>query len=180
MNIGEYMSNMILYGVLQQRNVLKGSIGKKKESPGQIIYISDYSEVSTTTQTGNVTTVATNNYSDITARLPITFISSSNVLIDYTIYGKTSSLENQQNTGVGDYDETTDQYVIPITVTNDQSEIITTTLYLDAPLMDGDSMSMVEFGDSINVHIGQNTMTVGTTVQPSIVRIVCREVYSSS
>lgn len=137
-----------------------------------IVHDSDYTMVVTTTGVYDITVVDIDSYITLKARLPITFFSYDEELLDYTIYGRTS----QQNIGVGDYDETTGKYIIPVTVTNSNSETITTNLLSDSMLLDGDSMSMVDFGETIGVHIGQNAMTVGTVVQPSTVKIVYRGV----
>lgn len=64
--------------------------------------------------------------------------------------------------GVGDWDETEQQYKIPITV-NDT----TTNIYTDHQLIDGDSLDYTTDQTSIPITQGDNTLTVGTAVQPS-------------
>jgi hypothetical protein len=64
--------------------------------------------------------------------------------------------------GVGDWDETEQKYVIPVTVGG-----VTTNLYTDAQLMDGDSLYYTTDQTSIPITPGDNTLTVGTAVQPS-------------
>lgn len=53
-------------------------------------------------------------------------------------------------------------YCIPITCGG-----TTTNIYLDAPLMDGDTITKTSTGVDIPTVSGSNTLSVGTTVQPS-------------
>lgn len=57
-------------------------------------------------------------------------------------------------------------YKIPITCGG-----VTTNIYLDSPLYEGDSISFSAAGVEIPTAEGENTLTVGTTVQPSAVEI---------
>lgn len=57
-------------------------------------------------------------------------------------------------------------YKIPITCGGE-----TTNIYLDSPLYEGDSISLSTAGVEIPTVEGENTLTVGTTVQPSAVEI---------
>ena len=77
---------------------------------------------------------------------------SGEPLTDYTIYGNTG--------GVGDLDG--NRYVIPVT-----SGGVTTNLYLDAPLGAGDTLTYTDTGIALPTVDGDNTITFGTSVQPS-------------
>jgi len=68
--------------------------------------------------------------------------------------------------GVGDWDETEQKYVIPVTVNG-----ATTTLYTDHQLMDGDSIDYATDQTQIPLATGNNTLSVDTAVQPSKVFI---------
>lgn len=57
-------------------------------------------------------------------------------------------------------------YKIPITCGG-----VTTNIYLDSPLYEGDSISFSAAGVEIPTIEGENTLTVGTTIQPSAVEI---------
>lgn len=61
-------------------------------------------------------------------------------------------------------------YKIPVTCGGE-----TKTIYLDAPLGASDSISMTDTGISIPTVDGSNTLSVGTTVQPSSVYIKYKE-----
>lgn len=106
---------MKLYGSIQQQTILTGSVGKPRAIPGRTVYISDYSEIVTPAQTGTVTEVETPSYTDLTSQLPVTFVSSAEELMDFTIYGKTAG-SGGTATGVGNYDSATGKYQIPVTV----------------------------------------------------------------
>ena len=67
--------------------------------------------------------------------------------------------------GVGDADD--NKYAIPLTI-NGQ----TYTIYLDAPLGEGESISFVDTGIDIPTVKGVNTLSVDTIVQPKSVTIV--------
>lgn len=58
------------------------------------------------------------------------------------------------------------EYAIPITCGG-----ATQTIYLDAPISTGDSVTMADTGVIITPESGVNTLSVGTTVQPSEVSI---------
>lgn len=62
------------------------------------------------------------------------------------------------------------KYKIPVTCGGE-----TNTIYLNAPLGASDSISMTDTGISIPTVDGSNTLTVGTTVQPSSVYIKYKE-----
>ena len=64
--------------------------------------------------------------------------------------------------GVGDYDETEQKYKIPVTVNG-----ITTNLFTDHQLMDGDSIDFTTDQTAIPIATGNNTLTVDTAVKPS-------------
>ena len=63
--------------------------------------------------------------------------------------------------GVGDYDETEQKYRIPVTVNG-----VTTNLYTDRQLMDGDSIDYATDQTQIPIATGNNTLTVDTAVKP--------------
>lgn len=58
-------------------------------------------------------------------------------------------------------------YKIPITCGG-----VTTNIYLDTPLYEGDSISFSAAGVKIPTIEGENTLTIGTTVQPEKISIV--------
>ena len=64
--------------------------------------------------------------------------------------------------GVGDWDETEQKYRIPVTVNG-----VTTNLYTDHQLMDGDSIGYATTETEIPLAMGNNTLTVDTAVKPS-------------
>lgn len=64
--------------------------------------------------------------------------------------------------GVGDWDETEQKYVVPVTVNG-----TTTNIFTDHQLMDGDSIDYATDQTAIPIAIGNNTLTVDTAVQPS-------------
>lgn len=64
--------------------------------------------------------------------------------------------------GVGDWDETEQKYRIPVIVNG-----VTTNLYTDHQLMDGDSIDYATDQTTIPLATGNNTLTVETAVQPS-------------
>lgn len=66
--------------------------------------------------------------------------------------------------GVGDWDETEQKYRIPVTVGG-----VTTDLYTDHQLMDGDSIDYTTTETTIPLETGNNTLTVDTAVQPKSV-----------
>lgn len=68
--------------------------------------------------------------------------------------------------GVGDWDETAQRYKIPVTVNG-----VTTNLYTDHQLMDGDSIDYTTDQTAIPIATGNNTLSVDTAVQPSKVFI---------
>lgn len=63
--------------------------------------------------------------------------------------------------GVGNWDETAQRYKIPVTVNG-----VTTTLFTDHQLMDGDSIDFSTDQTQIPIATGNNTLTVDTAVQP--------------
>ena len=83
---------------------------------------------------------------------PAVIQASGDPLTDYTIYGNTG--------GVGDLDG--DRYVIPVT-----SGGVTTNLYTDSPLGLTDTLTYTDTGIAIPTFDGDNTITFGTSVQPS-------------
>ena len=104
----------MLTGEIQPRKTLTGTIG----NPTIIripVYLSDYTEVVTTTQTCPIETEPVTHLTDLTSPLPVTFVSASETIGDYTIYGKTSGSGGELN-GVGDYDAVLQKYKIPVTV----------------------------------------------------------------
>lgn len=66
--------------------------------------------------------------------------------------------------GVGDWDETEQKYVVPVTVNG-----TTTNIFTDHQLMDGDSIDYATDQTAIPIAIGNNTLTVDTAVQPKSV-----------
>ena len=77
---------------------------------------------------------------------------SGEPLTNYTIYGNTG--------GVGDLDG--NKYVIPVT-----SGGVTTNLYIDSPLGLTDTLTYTDTGIALPTVDGDNTITFGTSVQPS-------------
>lgn len=98
----------------------------------------------------------------ISGSLPIVFTSNGSNLINYEIYGNTN--------GVGDYDSTTQKYLIPITITGPTTSQ-TVTLSLDAALTASQKITLTDTNVDIPTYNGRNTITIGTTVQPSIVLV---------
>lgn len=98
----------------------------------------------------------------ISGSLPIIFTSNGSDLINYEIYGNTN--------GVGDYDSTTQKYLIPITITG-PSTSQTITLSLDAALTASQKITLTDTNVNIPTYNGRNVITIGTTVQPSAVLI---------
>ena len=66
--------------------------------------------------------------------------------------------------GVGDYDETAQRYKIPVNVNG-----VTTNLFTDHQLMEGDSIDYTTDQTSIPLATGNNVLTVDTAVQPKSV-----------
>ena len=66
--------------------------------------------------------------------------------------------------GVGNWSETEQKYRIPVTVNG-----VTTNLYTDHQLMDGDSIDFTTDQTQIPIATGNNTLTVDTAVQPKSV-----------
>lgn len=64
--------------------------------------------------------------------------------------------------GVGDWDETTQRYKIPVTVNG-----VTINIYTDHQLMDGDSIDFATDQTVLSLATGNNILTVDTAVQPS-------------
>ena len=65
--------------------------------------------------------------------------------------------------GVGDWDETEQKYKIPVTVNG-----VTTNIYTNHQLMDGDSIDFTTTETTIPLAVGNNTLTVDTAVKPKI------------
>lgn len=66
--------------------------------------------------------------------------------------------------GVGDWDETEQKYVVPVTVNG-----TTTNIFTDHQLMDGDSIDFSTTETTIPLATGNNVLTVDTAVQPKSV-----------
>lgn len=98
----------------------------------------------------------------ISGSLPIIFTSNGSNLINYEIYGNTN--------GVGDYDSTTQKYLIPITIAG-PSTSQTITLSLDAALTASQKITLTDTNVNIPTYNGRNVITIGTTTQPSAVLI---------
>ena len=71
---------------------------------------------------------------------------------------------------VGDYIESYG-FKIPVTVREESGEKITTNIYLNEPLAEGESISMSDTGVAIPTISGINILSVDTTVQPSRVDV---------
>lgn len=71
---------------------------------------------------------------------------------------------------VGDYIEPYG-FKIPVTVREESGEKITTNIYLNEPLAEGESISMSDTGVAIPTISGINILSVDTTVQPSRVDV---------
>lgn len=91
---------------------------------------------------------------ELTSQSPLEFRATGQSLLDWRVDGASG--------GVGDWDETEQKYVIPVTVNG-----TTTNLYTTAQLMDGDSLDYTTDQTSIPITQGDNTLTVLTQVQPS-------------
>lgn len=62
-------------------------------------------------------------------------------------------------------------YKIPVTVREESGETITTNIYLDEPLAEGESISMSDTGVAIPTYDGKNILSVDTTVSPSNIMV---------
>ncbi|MBQ9657162.1 MAG: hypothetical protein IJV31_00780 [Clostridia bacterium] len=71
---------------------------------------------------------------------------------------------------VGDYIESYG-FKIPVTVREESGEKITTNIYLNEPLAEGESITMSDTGVAIPTISGINILSVDTTVQPSRVDV---------
>lgn len=80
--------------------------------------------------------------------------------------GETALPYEPYGSGVGDWDETAQKYRIPVTVNG-----VTTALYTDHQLMDGDSIDYATDQTQIPIATGNNTLTVDTAVKPKTVFI---------
>lgn len=92
---------------------------------------------------------------ELTSQSPLKFRADGEML-DWRIDGASG--------GVGDYDETTQRYKIPVTVNG-----VTTNLYTDHQLMDGDSIDYATNQTTIPLATGNNTLSVDTAVKPKSV-----------
>lgn len=90
-----------------------------------------------------------------------TFPVPNNAVYIRTCYRKTASW-NMLNAGSSPLPFEPYGYKIPITCGG-----TTTNIYLDAPLMDGETISKSSTGVNIPTVSGSNTLSVNTTVQPS-------------
>jgi hypothetical protein len=95
---------------------------------------------------------------ELTSQSPLKFRADGEML-DWRVEGKTSG-----NGGVGDYDETEQKYRIPVTVNG-----VTTNLYTDHQLMDGDSIDFTTDQTAIPIATGNNTLMIDTAVKPKSV-----------
>lgn len=102
------------------------------------------------------TMTATGWQGELTSQSPLEFRATGQSLLDWRIDGASG--------GVGDWDETEQMYVIPVNVNG-----TTTNLYTDHQLMDGDSLDFTTDQTTIPITQGDNTLTVGTAVQPKSV-----------
>lgn len=93
---------------------------------------------------------------ELTSQSPLEFKATGQSLLDWRIEGASG--------GVGDWDETAQKYKIPVTVNG-----VTTTLYTDHQLMDGDSIDYATTETQIPIATGNNTLTADTAVQPKSV-----------
>ena len=71
---------------------------------------------------------------------------------------------------VGDYIEPYG-FKIPVTVREESGEKITTNIYLNEPLAEGESISMSDTGVAIPTYDGKNILSVDTTVSPSNIMV---------
>lgn len=109
----------------------------------------------------NITSVNT-----IAGQLPVIFTSNGSNLTYYEIYGNTN--------GVGDYDSTTQKYIIPITIFNSASSPTsshTIRLSLDSALTASQKITLVDTNIDIPTYNGKNLITVDTTIKPSKILI---------
>ena len=109
----------------------------------------------------NITSINT-----IAGQLPMIFTSNGSNLTSYEIYGNTN--------GVGDYDSTTQKYIIPITIFNSVSSPTsshTIRLSLDSALTASQKITLVDTNIDIPTYSGKNLITVDTTIKPSKILI---------
>lgn len=119
-----------------------------------------------TVNTANATAIYFSFYNSVSTVTAVTTDDITNIMLN----SGSTALEYEPYAAVGNYDEDSGKYKIPITCGG-----TTTNISADAPIGVGQSISMTDTSISIPTVSGSNTLSVGTTVQPSKVYIKYKE-----
>lgn len=117
--------------------------------------------VGTTVQPSNIEISYKEPTKTLTGSLPLNFMSDGSPLIDYVIYDNSVGVGERTTIPYEPYG-----YKIPIGCGD-----ATTNIYLNAPLYLCDSITFSVAQTTIPTTVGHNTLSIGTTVQPSKVSI---------